>query len=256
MLYASDFRRTARENLHGRWGIAILAGLIVPTISIVSVDVGIPIIPPLGSENTYPISVTLPDMALPIILFLLFALLCVSMVLTVGYARLHLDICEDSQKPRIRTLFSFFSNWKNLLHTQLLQLVNIGIRWVLFMIPGILAMLEYSMVPFILAESPHLPAREVLQMSARMMEGKRWRFFCLQFSFIWWRFLLFPVGIAVAICIPFPWSFLVAALLNLVISLFLKPYQQAASAAFYRNVSGTYLRYDAPRETTAPENPQ
>lgn len=78
MLYASDFRRTARENLHGRWGIAILAGLIVPTVSIVSVDVGIPIIPPLGSENTYPTSVTLPDMALPIILFLLFALFCVS----------------------------------------------------------------------------------------------------------------------------------------------------------------------------------
>lgn len=49
------------------------------------------------------------------------------------------------------------------------------------------------------------------------MEGNRWRLFCLQFSFIGWMLL----------------SSLTFGLGNLA----LRPYQEAAYAAFYREVS-------------------
>ena len=57
-----------------------------------------------------------------------------------------------------------------------------------------------------------------------MMMGNRWRFFCLQFSFIGWDVLAtlaFGIG-----------------------HLWLTPYKQAAYAAFYREVSGTEFYSD------------
>jgi len=57
------------------------------------------------------------------------------------------------------------------------------------------------------------------------MEGNRFRLFCLEFSFIGWSILCaFTLGIG---------------------NLWLTPYRQVATAAFYREVSGTeYRAYD------------
>ena len=52
-----------------------------------------------------------------------------------------------------------------------------------------------------------------------MMNGNKWRLFCLHWSFIGWDILcIFTLGIG---------------------NLWLIPYKQAATAAFYREVSGT-----------------
>ena len=80
------------------------------------------------------------------------------------------------------------------------------------------------MTGYILAENPDLTASQAIQQSKEMMQGNRWRLFCLQLSFIGWSILcLFTFGIG-----------------NLV----LNPYQKAAEAAFYREISGTGRVYD------------
>jgi uncharacterized membrane protein len=73
------------------------------------------------------------------------------------------------------------------------------------------------MTDYILAEHPDMAPGEVMKGSKAMMEGNRWRLFCLQFSFIGWMLL----------------SSLTFGLGNLA----LRPYQEAAYAAFYREVS-------------------
>ena len=56
-------------------------------------------------------------------------------------------------------------------------------------------------------------------MSKQMMDGNKWRLFCLRLSFIGWDILCgFTLGIGY---------------------LWLNPYKQAAEAAFYREISGT-----------------
>ena len=89
----------------------------------------------------------------------------------------------------------------------------------LFIVPGIVAGYSYAMTDYILAENPNLTASQAIEQSKTMMYGNRWRLFCLQFSFIGWDILAtlaFGIG-----------------------HLWLTPYKQAATAAFYREVSGT-----------------
>lgn len=74
------------------------------------------------------------------------------------------------------------------------------------------------MTDYILAEHPELTASEAIAQSKAMMEGNRWRLFCLQFSFIGWDILCaLTLGIG---------------------NLALRPYRHAAEAAFYREISG------------------
>lgn len=75
----------------------------------------------------------------------------------------------------------------------------------------------YAMYPFILAEHPNLRTLEVLRRSKEMMRGNRWKFFCLNLSFIGWVLLsVLSLGIGY---------------------LFLTPYVVMSQAAFYRDLA-------------------
>ena len=50
----------------------------------------------------------------------------------------------------------------------------------LFIIPGIIASYSYAMIPYIQAEHPEMAPSDVLARSKEMMEGNRWRLFCMQ----------------------------------------------------------------------------
>ena len=100
-----------------------------------------------------------------------------------------------------------------------LQSIYILLWSLLFIIPGIIASYSYAMTEYILAEHLELSASEAISRSKQMMDGNKWRLFCLQFSFIGWSILCaFTLGIGI---------------------FWLTPYKQAATAAFYREVSGT-----------------
>ena len=138
-------------------------------------------------------------------------------VVKVGYARFNLNLTAG-EKPPFETLFSYFPHWKTVAVAQLLQTVYILLWTCLLIIPGIVASYSYAMTSFILAENPELTASEAITQSKAMMEGNRWRLFCLRFSFVGWAILCaFTLGIG-----------------NLVLT----PYERAAEAAFYREISG------------------
>lgn len=56
----------------------------------------------------------------------------------------------------------------------------------LFVIPGIIKIYEYRMIPYILADNPEMDKKEVFAMSKAMMKGNKWRAFVLDLSFILW----------------------------------------------------------------------
>ena len=136
----------------------------------------------------------------------------------VGYARYNLELV-DREGAKIESLFTYFYNWKTTAASRFLRGLYTFLWSLLFIIPGIIAAYSYAMTGYILAEDPELTAGEAISRSKEMMSGNRFRLFCLQFSFIGWEILsALTLGIG---------------------NLWLRPYKQAAVAAFYREISGT-----------------
>ncbi|MDB4205260.1 DUF975 family protein [Polaribacter sp.] len=54
----------------------------------------------------------------------------------------------------------------------------------LLIIPGIIAVLSYSMTFYILADNNSIGAMEAIDKSKKMMDGYKWKYFCLGLRFI------------------------------------------------------------------------
>ena len=245
MKYAADFRRISREALTGKWMIAVLVGLVAtllggggsggPEVKL-NIDgsganasfefAGQTIFSTGGGLNSdigaflvgSAVYITIAAIVMAVVYFVL------GSIIRIGYARFNLDLV-DRGTPSFETLFGYFSYWKTTAVAKLLQSVYILLWSLLFIIPGIIATYSYAMTEFILAEHPDLTASEAIAQSKEMMTGNRWRLFCLHISFIGWDILCaFTLGIG---------------------NLWLRPYKQAAEAAFYREISGTgYAAFD------------
>lgn len=59
----------------------------------------------------------------------------------------------------------------------------------LFIIPGIIKGYEYRMIPFLLAENPHMSYKEAFDRSKRLMNGNKADAFVLDLSFFGWYIL-------------------------------------------------------------------
>ncbi len=240
MKYASDFRTLARDSLRGKWTNAVIVGLIASLLG--AIDSGGPELKfnfnesganfavQFSNQNIYSSQAGfLPELngwliggalyifvaaiALAVVLFVL------GSVVSVGYSKFNLDLLDRQKEPEFNTLFGYFSHWKTAALAKLLRAVYVLLWSLLFIIPGIIASYSYAMTGYILAENPELTPSEAIDRSKQMMSGNRFRLFCLQFSFIGWSIL--------------------AALTLGIGNLWLIPYRQAATAAFYREISGT-----------------
>ena len=82
-----------------------------------------------------------------------------------------------------------FRDFGHTFATMLLRDVFLLLWTMLFVIPGLIKIYSYRMVPFILAEHPELSATETITRSREMMNGNKWRAFVLDLSFIGWILL-------------------------------------------------------------------
>ena len=247
MKYAADFRSLARDALRGKWIMALVAGLIATVLgglqsSGVNFNINIQN-NQISTGSTafqqqfsaffdqweqlfgrweHQISIFLVGLIGALVLVgLVFgiAYFILGSVVGLGYTKFNLVLVDRQKEPELGALFGYFPHWKRAAVTYLLQGVYIFLWSLLFIIPGIIATYSYAMTKYILAENPELTANEAITRSKEMMDGNRWRLFCLEISFIGWDILcLCTLGIG---------------------HLWLTPYKQAAFAAFYREISGT-----------------
>lgn len=59
----------------------------------------------------------------------------------------------------------------------------------LFIVPGIIKVYSYRMVPYILADDPTISGKDAITLSRQMMDGQKWKTFVLDLSFIGWDIL-------------------------------------------------------------------
>lgn len=243
MKIAADFRSIARDVLAGKWKNAVLVGLVASLLGAadgtdwdvnINFDAGnLKASLGLGGQTIFTTSGTLNSdisafLAGGVAYFVItaivmgIALFILGSVIGVGYRKYNLNLV-DRQEAGFENLFAYFPHWKNAFKTKLLKTIYEILWTMLFIIPGVIASYSYAMTDYILTENPELTAKEAIEKSKDMMEGNRWRLFCLEISFFGWGILsLLTLGIG---------------------SLWLTPYMEASMAAFYREVSKTEKQF-------------
>ncbi len=192
MQTASEYRRRAREALEGNifgntWLFMVLVVLVTGAILGVS---GIIFIGPLLLIG--PISI--------------------------GICSYTLHVVRNTEKKnKIDPLLDGFrGSVGNSILVGLLATIFTALWSLLFIIPGIVKAIAYSQCYFIALEHPEYDANTCITESRKMMNGHKWEYFCLQFSFIGWMIVgSFCLGVG---------------------TLWVSAYMNAANAAFYEDL--------------------
>lgn len=183
-----DLMKSARDALSGKWGKAALASFIYMLILM-----PLNFIPGFG-------------IVLQILLTGPFML---------GWAVYGLKLARG-ENPDLKDLFSGFNEFGRCFGAYLLMMIYVILWSLLLIIPGIMAMYAYAMTFFILVDNPDMKLNDAIDKSRYMMEGKRWKFFCLIMRFFGWIIL---VSLTLGIAMFWLW-----------------PYMQTAYAEFYEDV--------------------
>ncbi|MCL1887846.1 MAG: DUF975 family protein [Kiritimatiellaeota bacterium] len=231
-----DLMTRARERLTGNWGLAVLAGVLFvaarmgiqmavnlfvqfPFQLLIGLTSGLGV----GLSKNHESLVAISLLVFCVVLDFVFLLAMVAAVwiptgaLMFGQRLFHLNMARGAN-PQVNDIFAGFSKsfWRvawaycrTLIYAQLWSL--------LFVIPGIMAMLSYAMTLYILADHPELTAREAMERSTRMMRGYRWKLFCLHCRFIGWGLLCMMCTCSLGL-------------------LWLIPYHQVSIANFYESI--------------------
>ena len=93
------------------------------------------------------------------------------------------------QKVEVANLFDGFKNFVNNMVLGLLQAVYILLWTLLLFIPGIVKSYAYSMAYFVSLDNPELNADQCITKSKELMNGYKWKLFCLDLSYIGWMLL-------------------------------------------------------------------
>ena len=264
MKYAADFRGIARNALRGRWPVAVLTGFVASLIGAGIASAG------GGSSSNSSSRLSRGELndffqsALwhqikPVVITLLVLVFIWSIIQIIiggagklGYAKFNLNLV-DNKDAVFSDLFSQFDRLGAGFCMNFLTGLYIVLWTLLFIIPGIIKSFSYAMAPYILAEHPEMTASEAITESRRIMDGNKWRLFCLDFSFIGWSLLCSLPVIVVVFALTgsilrsgaSAYALLWLIPLSIPLSagfLFLRPYEEAAWAAFYRDVSGTEVQ--------------
>lgn len=236
---ASDLRRQAWNSLVGKWGLAIGTFLVASLLGATEgFSINISSFFDTLSSSDVTVNMSTEDISSLSEFFELYAnelkliagvlittaiisaivglvMFFIGNIVGVGYSKFNLNII-DLKKADLTQIFSYFKHWSTAVLTALLKTLYIFLWSLLFIIPGIIATYRYSMTSFILAENPDLSPDEAVAESKRIMQGNKWRLFCLNLSFIGWEILcVLTLGI---------------------LSFWVGPYKHAATAAFYRSL--------------------
>lgn len=184
-MFARDYRHAAWNKLSGNWSTVVVAYLIYSLLLGVLSYTGI------GS-------------------------LLLSGVLAIGMCVITLQISRLG-KSGIESIFDGFRKGlgNNIVAGILVQIFTF--LWtLLFIIPGIVKSYSYAMTYYILADNPDMAPTDAITESRKMMDGNKWRLFCLDLSFIGWYLLsILTLGI---------------------LALWISPYNMMARAEFYESL--------------------
>ena len=222
MMKSKELRAKAWESLKGKYWLAFLVAIVVgflSTLGSTSISLSQELLDILGLVDPAEVDATM-KLGAQVIIVIASVMCLVGFLLStfVGSAAT-VGLCNyfiknTDSKPSFADAFSGFKvKYGRNIGTLLLMGIKGALWTFLFIIPGIIKIYEYAIIPYILADDAEITCKEAFKKAKAMMKGNKWRLFKLNFSFIGWTLLsVLTLGIG---------------------SIFLVPYIEAANAEFY-----------------------
>ena len=204
MINRAELKSHAKDELRGKWGLAI-GGFFLANLILQAVGQALNII----SDRSYP---------LLLISFLVTSIL--SAVMSVGMCKFALNYATNGETPAIEDLFSGFKVILKALGVYFLVTIIVAIGFILLIVPGIILSLMFSQVFYILADDNSKSIIDCLKESSAMMKGYKGAYFVLLLSFLGWLIL--------------------GAIPLLIGLLWVIPYMNVTLASFYLNIKNNY----------------
>ncbi|MFL2132283.1 DUF975 family protein [Desemzia sp. FAM 24101] len=269
-----ELKKEAKARLSGNWKIAILNLVIMTILTSIISEVLLGLVGAGSFESltsTFsqdPALVTSDMIAASTRETILSSLVTIvvsfiTAVFAVGYDWSLLDMV-DGEKLTVEAMFQSLKTNRFFKVLGISVVTNLFIiLWsLLLIIPGIIKSYSYSQSFNVYKDDPNLDIMGAIQRSKEIMEGRKWDYFKLQFSFILWYlipvilFLAFIFGSINTISYQFEyastyapnefWGFffgmifvvLAFILVILILSLYVEPYRKTANQVFYRDLVG------------------
>lgn len=207
-----DYKNAALSVLRGNWAPAVVCAIVYVLIAVV-----ISVFQPSVATDDG-VTGTQGGMSLVYMLLYIFVMLPIILGMYQTFNVLYTD--GDNKLTSNMFKLAFGAYGRNLAG-MLLMFVFTLLWTLLFIIPGVIKTIAYSMTPYILKDFPELSPNQAINLSQKMMKGHKLDFFCLVLSFLGWALLcILTLGIG---------------------TLWLSPYVCTSFAAFYQDVKKEYL---------------
>lgn len=213
----STIRQESRSLLKGNWGSAIGASLIAMTVCCTAVCVA-------SSVKVIGIACGMDDFLATLIDQLTTSVISIFICYPISFACMTIfaPFVRGEQPLRVGDVFYTFKAPFYSKSIGVYFLVNLyTYLWtLLFIVPGIIKALSYSLAPYILADNPELTANQAIEHSMEMMKGHKGQLFRIYLGYFGLTFLSI-----FGLCIPLIW---------------LVPYYYTVLAKFYEEVKAEY----------------
>ena len=200
---SQNLRALGREALKGKWGLGIVGTLILFALTIIPAIIFNAIFGN-GEATTSSVSTVYS--------------MLISGPMTLGYAMFAISIFRRRETSPAEVFYGF-ERFAKAFGLYIVMSIFIFLWTLLLIVPGIIAAFRYSMCFYLLADHPEMGIMEALNESKRLMKGNKWKYFCMNISFIGWMILgCFTLGIGY---------------------LWLTPYMEVTTIAFYDIANGS-----------------
>ncbi len=235
---AKETRRLGREVLQGKWGkmfaANILAAIVIAVPVFIIAFLTVLAIPSSATENP-------TAGALLAVLLVFFVALVIGGLVESGVLYMFLNIARGKETG-YGDIFYCFRYFGKFLGLMLMLVVRILLWTLLLIVPGIIAGLRYSQSIYIMLDDPSKGVNQCIEESKSMMNGNKWKFFCLSFSFIGWSILASLPDALVNILYENEMIAIglydVLTILTVIPVLLLNVYMYAAFSVFYQMLTG------------------
>ena len=197
MIKAKEIRQKARGQLKGKYAVYLL-----PVAILFAVYATANTCNNLASSEAFANAYPVLSVVLPLTSFLLYVFACNPLLVGISFSFLKGNAQEPEPKDFLKV---FRTRYLRTVKNMLLVFLKILCWSLVLVVPGIVRLFQYALVPFVLAEHPEMDDEDACEASKVLMQGNKWRFCKLMLSFFCWLCL---AACTLGVGILFLWPYL------------------------------------------------